>query len=149
MPERNRMLGAPPKRFETPDVSLGEIKFGKWFRKTYGRGLMPDDDWLDPMTRTLFEIKDVSYPKSRFDPATGGVGELRVNKVSLQNHMTIRGRYAKVVVVLHFSDEAWLFGELETVFKAGRDVPFSHIDDRPSLMVPLTAFKQTLEEVRP
>ena len=143
------LRSGPPARFETPDVSPGEIKFGKWFRKTYMRGLMPDADWLDPMTRTLFEIKDVSYPRSHFDLTTGGKGELRVNKVSLQNHLAIRGRYARVVVVLHFSDDQWLFGDLETVFKSGRDVSFSQIDDRPSLMVPLTAFKPTLEDVKP
>ena len=133
-----------PKRFETPDVSRAEIDFGIWFKKLYRRQLMPDDDWFDPMTKTLFEIKDVSYPLEHF----GNDGQIRMNKVSVENHIGIGRRpCSKVVVAVKFSCGTWLFSKVEEIVKVATEERFTHFADRPTLFVPISVFKRRLEDV--
>lgn len=130
------------KKSET--VSPAEVQFGLWFRKTFrGEGLMPDNDWYHPRSNTLFEVKDISYPRSHFER-----GVIRLNLVSMERHLAVSSRYNHVYVVLSFSDGTWLYSTIEQVASHSQRVDSrSEIGNRPSLWVDLAVF-EPLEKLR-
>ena len=118
-------------KFET--VSMAEIAFGKWFRKETGVQLMPADDWKNPRSGVIYEIKDIQYPSSHF------TDRIRLNKESMERHGMMGG---KVVIVLCFSDGIRMFAPVQTVLASATMDKANTFGDRLTYFVPLSVFSK-------
>lgn len=117
------------QRFET--VRAAEIAFGKWFKQGTGIQLMPADDWRNPRTGTIYEIKDIGYPLTHF------TDRIRLNKESMERHGMMG---AKVFIILCFNDGVRMFAPVQDVLAAATPDSKNTFGDRLTYFVPMSVF---------
>jgi len=141
----NNSQSIPMTMSQYQTVSQAERDFAKLYKQANKETLFPADDWLSMQTQTLYEVKDIQYPSTRF---LGG--QLRMNLVSLREQHKMgfsagANKAKKTVVVAKFTDGKWFKADLPEVLSHSRQDVQNKFGDRPSLFVDFGVFKEVTD----